>query len=129
METAYSMVNAQEENTAMTAESIFQEIKEALSGRPGQPIVLGVCQAVAARFRQEVWLVRLVTIVFAIVWTFPIMAIYILLGFFLPETEDRSRGFFRGLGVVAHETARKVTDYLGRLFNSRGASDRRHSSY
>ena len=85
------MVNAQEENTAMTAESIFQEIKEALSGRPGQAIVLGVCQALATRFRQEVWLVRLVTIVFAIVWTFPIMAIYILLGFFLPETEDRSR--------------------------------------
>ena len=53
----------------MTAESIFQEIKDALSGRPGQAIVLGVCQALATRFRQEVWLVRLVTIVFAIVWT------------------------------------------------------------
>ena len=108
----------------------FQEIKEALSGRPGQAIVLGVCHALATRIRQEVWLVRLVTIVFAIVWTLPVAAAYIVLGFFLPETENRTRGFFRGLGVVAQETAAKVTDYFGRIFNSRQESDHhRHSSY
>lgn len=113
----------------MTAESIFQEIKDALNGRPGQPIVLGVCQALATRFHQEVWQVRLVTIVFAIIWTVPITAIYILLGFLLPECENRTRGFFRGLGIVARETAEKVTAFFGRMFGSGQDSGNHRSTY
>ena len=109
----------------MTAESIFQEIKEALSGRPGQAIVLGVCQALGTRFNQEVWLVRLVTILLAIIWTLPIAAIYIVLGFLMPETEIRTRGFFRGLGIVIHETTEKLLAFFGRLFTSRNETDHR----
>jgi len=109
----------------MTAESIFQELKEALSGRPNQPIVLGVCQAIASRFRQEVWLVRMVTIVLAIVWTLPVTALYCVLGFVMPESEVRTRGFFCGLGVVIHETTEKLLAFFGRLFDSRRESDQR----
>ena len=111
----------------MTAESIFQEIKEALGGRPGQPIVLGVCQALASRFRQEVWLVRLVTIILAVCWTLPITALYVVLGLVMPESESRTRGFFRGLGVVIHETTEKLLAFFGRLFDSRRDSDHRQT--
>ena len=102
----------------MTAESIFEEMKQALNGRPGQPIVLGVCRAVAKRLSQEVWLVRLVTIIAAVFFTFPTLAIYILAGFFMAETEVRTRGFFSGLGVVIRESVEKLMDGLGRVFGS-----------
>ncbi len=92
----------------MTAESIFHEIRQALKGRPGQPIVLGVCQTLAARINKEVWCVRLAAIVLCLFWTLPIMAAYILLGFVLPETEQRTRGFFTGLAILARETAEKA---------------------
>ena len=42
----------------MTAESVFDQIREALNGRPGQPIVLGVCQALAERYQKEVGVQR-----------------------------------------------------------------------
>jgi len=102
----------------MTAESIIQEVKEALNGRPGQPIVLGVCQALAKRLSQEVWIVRLATIIAGVFFTFPTLAIYILAGFFLSETEVRTRGFFSGLGVVIREFAEKLTNGLGRMCGS-----------
>ena len=36
----------------MTAESVFEQIRESLNGRPGQPIVLGVCKSLAERFEK-----------------------------------------------------------------------------
>ena len=113
----------------MTAESIFQEIKQALNGRPGQPIVLGVCKTLAARIGQEVWCVRLAVIVLGVFWTLPIVAAYVVLGFVLPETEDRARGFFTGLGITARETAEKVFASLGRIFSPGCESDPRYRSH
>jgi phage shock protein PspC (stress-responsive transcriptional regulator) len=107
----------------MTANSVVQEIRQALEGRPGQPMILGVCQALATRYKQQAWGVRLVTIIAGAIWTLPTLAVYILLGFLLPETETRTRGFFTGLGVVAREGSEKVFGSLGRFFDS----DRRHS--
>jgi len=107
----------------MTADSIVQEIKQALAGRPGQPMVLGVCQAFATRYRQPAWGVRLATIIAGAIWTLPTLAAYIVLGFLLSETETRTRGFFTGLGVVVRETSEKVFGSLGRLFGS----DSRHT--
>jgi phage shock protein PspC (stress-responsive transcriptional regulator) len=107
----------------MTADSIVQEIKQALAGRPGKPMVLGVCQAIATRYKQQVWGVRLGTIIAGAIWTLPTLAAYILLGFLLSETETRTRGFFTGLGVVAREASEKVFGSLGRFFDS----DRRHN--
>ena len=113
----------------MTAECIIHEIKQALNGRPGQAMVLGVCQTLAARIRKEVWTVRLAAIVLAMFWAFPIVAAYIVLGFLLPETENRTRGFFTGLGIVARETAEKIFASLGRMFGSDTGSDSRYGSY
>lgn len=91
----------------MSTENLLESIKENLSGRPGQPMVLGVCNALATRFNQEVWLVRLVAIVFGVVWTLAVLAAYVILGLVLPETEARTRGVFVGLGIAARETAEK----------------------
>lgn len=100
----------------MTANGIMQEIKEALNGRPGQPIVLGVCNTLSARMGREPWCVRLAAIVLGVFWTIPALAAYIILGFTLTETEHRTRGFFSGLGVLARETAEKAFEALGRIF-------------
>ena len=111
----------------MSAESVLDQIKESLEGRPGQPMVLGVCRALADRFDQEVWLVRAITIVLAVFWTFPRLVAYIIRGFALKETEDRSRRFFCGLGIVIREFAEKVFGGLRDLFN--GDDHRRSRGY
>jgi len=108
----------------MSADSIVQEIKEALAGRPGQPMVLGVCQACASRYHQQAWAVRLAAIIAGVVWTLPTLAAYILLAFLLSETETRARGFFTGLGVVVREASEKVFGSLGRHFGSDGRHNR-----
>ena len=108
----------------MTADSIIQEIKQALAGRPGQPMVLGVCQAFAARYKQQAWGIRLAAIVAGVIWTLPMLAAYVLLGFLLSETETRTRGFFTGLGVVARETSEKILGSLGRAFGDGGRNTR-----
>lgn len=113
----------------MTAEGVFQEIKQALNGRPGQPIVLGVCKAIAARINKEVWCVRLALIVLGLFWTLPMVAAYVVLGFVLPDTEDRTRGFFTGLGITARETAEKVFASLGQIFDTETRSGPRSRSY
>jgi len=113
----------------MTAECIIQEIKQALNGRPGQPIVLGVCRTVAAKINKEVWCVRLAVIVLGLFWALPIVAAYVVLGFVLPDTEDRTRGFFTGLGITARETAERIFATLGQIFDSDDRSGPRPRSY
>ena len=109
----------------MSAERIMQEIKEALSGRPGQPIVLGVCQALASKLGREAWCVRLTVIVMVLFWTLPILIAYIIMGFVMDETAERSRGFFAGLAVLLREWAEKGVDVIGQIFGSSRASDNR----
>ncbi len=96
----------------MTAESVFDQMKEALNGRPGQPIVLGVCQALAERYDKEPWVFRLVAIVLLIAKTLPILIVYVVLGFVLSETEARTRQFFSGLAVVIREGVDKLAASL-----------------
>ena len=96
----------------MTAESVFDQIREALNGRPGQPIVLGVCKALAERYQKEVWIFRLAAIVLTLFWTIPALAVYIILGFVLSETEERTRKFFSGLAVVIREGVQKFAESL-----------------
>ncbi len=96
----------------MTAESVFDQMKEALNGRPGQPIVLGVCQALAERYDKEPWVFRLVVIVLLIAKTLPILIVYVVLGFVLSETEARTRQFFSGLAVVIREGVDKLAASL-----------------
>jgi phage shock protein PspC (stress-responsive transcriptional regulator) len=113
----------------MTADSIIDEIKQALNGRPGQPIVLGVCNTVARKLGKEVWCVRLATIVLTLFWTLPAIAAYVIAGLMLKETEHRTRGFFTGLGILVRETAEKVFSTLGGIFDSERSDNSRSRSY
>ena len=100
----------------MNTENLFESIKENLNGRPGQPIVLGVCNALAARFEKEVWIFRAAVIVLGVFFTFFTLAAYTLLGLFMNETEARTRGLFRGLGIWAQETCDKGLELCQDIF-------------
>jgi phage shock protein PspC (stress-responsive transcriptional regulator) len=104
----------------MQNDQTCENIKKALNGRPGQPIVFGVCKALAARFECETWVTRLIAIIVGVFWTIPALITYILLGLFLKETEDRTRGFFSGLGVMFREWTEKFTRNSERDYHSEG---------
>jgi phage shock protein PspC (stress-responsive transcriptional regulator) len=105
----------------MTAESVFSQIRESLNGKPGQPIVLGVCKALADRFEKEPWVFRLVAIVLTLFWTLPAVAVYVALGFVLSDTEARTRQFFSGLLVIAREGINKLAASLRNAFSQTGS--------
>ena len=96
----------------MSAENVINEIRESLNGRPGQPIVFGVCRALAGKFGKEPWIFRAAAIALALFWTLPTVAAYIILGFALNETEARTRKFFSGLAVVIREGLEKFFESL-----------------
>ena len=100
----------------MNTENLFESIKENLNGREGQPIVLGVCSVLAARFEQEVWIFRAAAIVLGVFFTFATLVAYILLGIFMKETEERTKGLFRGLGMWAQEACEKCVALCRELF-------------
>ena len=81
----------------------FDQFKQALNGRTGQPIVLGVGQALAKRLNIEPWLTRTTIIVAGLLFSFLTLAVYIGLGFVMNETHDRTSGFFRGLWMTIKE--------------------------
>lgn len=87
----------------MSSENVINEIRESLNGRPGQPIVFGVCKALSDRFGMEPWIVRLVAILLTLFWALPALAAYIVAGLVMKETEDRTRRFFSGLAIIIRE--------------------------
>lgn len=96
----------------MSAENVINEIRDSLNGRPGQPIVLGVCRTLADKFNQEPWVFRAAAIVMGLFFTVFTLAAYIVLGFALNETEDRTRRFFSGLTVLIREWAEKLFGWV-----------------
>jgi len=100
----------------MSAENVVNEIRESLNGRPGQPIVFGVCRTLAERLDQEPWVIRAIAIVSGLFFTVFTLAVYIVLGLVLKETEDRTRRFFCGLAVVIREGVEKFADSLRNIF-------------
>jgi phage shock protein PspC (stress-responsive transcriptional regulator) len=100
----------------MREETFFDSIKRNLNGEPGQPIVLGVCKTLAARFNQEVWLIRLAAIVLGVFYSFITLVVYILLGLFMEETSHRTRSLFEGLGIWFREFTHKVGDKCNSSF-------------
>jgi len=92
----------------MQENTFFDSIKRNLNGEPGQPIVLGVCKTLAARFGQEVWLIRLAAIVLGVFYSFATLVAYILLGLFMEETSSRSKSLFEGLGIWFRELTDKA---------------------
>lgn len=105
---------------------MFESIKQNLNGRPGQPIVLGVGQALAKRLNQEAWVTRGAFIVLGVFFTFATLAAYILLGLFMPETEARTKGVFRGLVIQAREWIDQLAGFGKDIFN--GTTQRNGSS-
>ena len=108
----------------MQEDTFFESIKRNLNGEPGQSIVLGVCKTLAARFGQEVWLIRLAAIVLGVVYTFGTLVAYILLGLFMAETADRTKSLFEGLGIWFKEFTEKAGNHCNELFGN-GKSSRR----
>jgi phage shock protein PspC (stress-responsive transcriptional regulator) len=102
----------------MTTDNIIQEIREALQGRPGQAIVLGVCNTIATRMGWETWCVRLAVIVSLLFFSGFTLVVYVVAGLVMKETEARTRGFFTGLSIIAREWVSKVSDGVSRIFGS-----------
>ena len=101
----------------MKSEELLDSVRENLNGRPGQPMVLGVCRTLAERISQEPWIVRAAAIVLALLWTGPALAAYVLLGVALPETGERTRGVFKGLFIWLQECVEKVLACCQAIFD------------
>jgi len=108
----------------MTSNTFFESVKRNLNGEPGQPIVLGVCKTLAARFGQEVWLIRLAAIVLGVFYTFFTLVVYILLGLFMEETSSRTKSLFEGLGIWFREFLDKVGEKCNDIFGDNNSSHR-----
>jgi len=108
----------------MQENTFFDSIKRNLNGEPGQPIVLGVCKTLAARFNQEVWLIRLAAIVLGVFYSFITLVVYVLLGLFMEETSDRTKSLFEGLGIWFRELTEKVAGCCSDVFDNNRSSHR-----
>ncbi len=100
----------------MPSDNLFESIKENLNGSPGQPIVLGVCNALAARFGQEPWMFRAAAIFFGVFYTGLTLIVYVAAGLLMKETEERTRGVFRGLFIALREGVEKCIDGCRDIF-------------
>jgi phage shock protein PspC (stress-responsive transcriptional regulator) len=96
----------------MSSENVINEIRESLNGRPGQPIVFGVCNALAKRFDREPWTFRLAAILLALFWPLAGLAAYVVAGLVMAETEVRTRTFFSGLTVIVREQVERGASWL-----------------
>nr|AFI78707.1 protein containing PspC domain [uncultured bacterium ws085G8] len=110
----------------MQDETFFDSIKRNLNGEPGQPIVLGVCKTLAARFNQEVWLIRLAAIVLGVFYTFFTIVAYVLLGLFMDETSHRTKSLFEGLGIWFRELTEKIGRQFGNVCRDDDSSRRNY---
>jgi len=113
----------------MSADCVFDQVRESLNGRPWQPMVFGVCKSLSERFEKEPWVFRLIAIVLAVFFTLPTVAAYIILGFVLSETELRTRQFFSGLAVIIRESMEKLVDGIKEIFDSAGDRGSNSRSY
>ena len=100
----------------MHSEELLQTIKDNLNGTPGQPIVLGVCNVLGKRSGQETWVFRAIAIVALVLFTMPTLVAYVLLGLFMDETAERTRGVFQGLYLTLQEAVEKLLDAGRRIF-------------
>jgi phage shock protein PspC (stress-responsive transcriptional regulator) len=108
----------------MQSETFFDSIKKNLNGETGQPIVLGVCKTLAARFNQEVWLIRLAAIVLGVFYSFVTLVVYVLLGLVMQETSSRSKSLFEGLGIWFRELTDKAGKCCNDMFSNNNSSHR-----
>jgi phage shock protein PspC (stress-responsive transcriptional regulator) len=112
----------------MEDNTFFDSLKRNLNGEPGRPIVLGVCQTLAARLNQEVWLIRLAAIVLGVFYSFITLVAYVLLGLFMQETTHRTKSLFEGLAIWFREFTEKVGGYFSGVSSRKDPRDR-HQNY
>jgi phage shock protein PspC (stress-responsive transcriptional regulator) len=96
----------------MSSENVINEIRESLNGRPGQPIVFGVCKSLSERSGKEPWIFRLAAILITLFWPLAGLAAYIIAGLVMKETEERTRKFFSGLVIVIRENVERGAAWL-----------------
>ena len=113
----------------MSSESVINEIRESLNGRPGQPIVFGVCKSLSDRFGKEPWVFRLAAIALTLFWTLPALAAYVVAGLVMKETEDRTRRFFSGLAIIVRERVETGAAWLRDCCGPTRRGDYRHRDY
>lgn len=104
----------------MAQNDFLDSVRDNLNGRPGQPMLFGVCRTLAEKSGMETWLVRVAAILLVLFFTFPTVVAYALLGLFMDETSDRTRGIFQGLFLTLREGVDKIIDGLGDVFRSGG---------
>lgn len=106
----------------MAQNDFLDSVRDNLNGRPGQPMLFGVCRTLAEKFGMETWLVRVAAIVLGVFFTGPTVVAYILFGLFMDETAERTRGIFQGLFLTLQEAVEKVVDGISDLFRPGGNS-------
>ena len=100
----------------MASNEFIDNVRENLNGRPGQPLLLGVCGVLARKMNVEPWVTRAGAIILTFVFTSFIPMLYLVLGLVMDETSERTRGIFRGLFVVIQESVEKILSAFGNLF-------------
>ena len=113
----------------MSSENVINELRESLNGRPGQPIVFGVCKSLADRFGKEPWVFRLAAILITLFWPLAGLAAYIIAGLVMQETEDRTRKFFSGLVIIIREQVDKGAACLRGCCQSSAGNSHRSNGY
>jgi phage shock protein PspC (stress-responsive transcriptional regulator) len=108
----------------MAQNDFMQSVRDNLNGRPGQPMLFGVCRILAEKSGMETWLVRLAALVLAVFVTWPTVAAYVLLGLFMDETAARTKGIFQGLFLTLREVVEKIVDGVADLFKPGNGSTR-----
>jgi phage shock protein PspC (stress-responsive transcriptional regulator) len=110
----------------MAQNDFLDSVRDNLNGQPGQPMLFGVCRTLADKTGAEPWVVRGLALVLLAVFTGATAVAYILLGLFLDETADRTRGIFQGLFMTLREGVDKVVDGIGDVFRSGNGTSGRH---
>ena len=109
--------------------SVLDEIRDSLNGRPGQPIVFGVCKSLADRFGKEPWVFRLAAILITLFWPLAGLAAYIIAGLVMQETEDRTRKFFAGLIIIVREQVENGASCLRGCCQTSAGNSHRSNGY
>lgn len=102
----------------MAQNDFLDSVRDNLNGRPGQPMLFGVCRTLADKTGVEPWLVRVLALVLLVLFTGFTVVAYVLLGLFMDETADRTRGIFQGLFMILREAVERLVDGIGDLFRS-----------
>lgn len=102
----------------MAHNDFLDSVRDNLNGRPGQPMLFGVCSTLAAKTGVEPWLVRILALLFLLLFTGFTVVGYVLLGLFLDETAERTRGIFQGLFMVLRDAVDRLVEGIGDLFRS-----------